>query len=47
MSHVTHTGYLLHTEVAQRSVFGVREGDVFGCMADVGWLVRVYVCVRM
>jgi len=35
----TTAGYLLHTEVAQRSVFGVRDGDVFGCMADVGWLV--------
>jgi acetyl-CoA synthetase len=35
----TTAGYLLHTDVAQRSVFGVRDGDVFGCMADVGWLV--------
>jgi acetyl-CoA synthetase len=35
----TTAGYLLHTMVAQKACFDVREGDVFGCAADIGWLV--------
>lgn len=31
-------GYLLYAAVTHRLVFDVREGDVFGCLADVGWI---------
>lgn len=31
-------GYLLHTTFTHKYVFDYREGDVYACMADVGYL---------
>jgi acetyl-CoA synthetase len=31
-------GYLLHAAMTHHYVFDYREGDVFACMADVGWV---------
>ncbi len=37
---VAHTtaGYLLYAAVSHKYVFDVRPGDVYACMADVGWI---------
>lgn len=37
---VMHTtaGYLLHSAITHRYVFDYREGEVFWCTADVGWV---------
>ena len=37
---IAHTtaGYLLYAAMTQKYVFDVREGDLFACMADVGWV---------
>jgi len=37
---VVHTsaGYLLHTAFTHKYVFDYHEGDIHGCMADVGWI---------
>lgn len=37
---VVHTcaGYLTWTSFTQEAVFDLREGDVYACMADVGWI---------
>jgi len=37
---VVHTtgGYLLHAAVTHKNVFDYREGDVYWCTADVGWV---------
>ena len=37
---VLHTtgGYQLHTAITHRYVFDYREGDVYWCTADVGWI---------
>jgi acetyl-CoA synthetase len=37
---VLHTtaGYLLYAAMTHRLVFGLRDDDVFACVADVGWL---------
>ncbi|KAK9762023.1 acetyl-coenzyme A synthetase 2 [Basidiobolus ranarum] len=37
---VLHTtgGYLLGTTATAKYIFDLHEGDVFGCMADVGWI---------
>lgn len=34
----TTAGYLLGTVMTVKYVFDTHEGDVFGCMADVGWI---------
>ncbi|XP_059817943.1 acetyl-coenzyme A synthetase 2-like, mitochondrial isoform X2 [Hypanus sabinus] len=34
----TQAGYLLYTSVTHRYVFDYRDGDVFGCVADIGWI---------
>uniref|UniRef100_A0A673BY40 Acetyl-coenzyme A synthetase n=1 Tax=Sphaeramia orbicularis TaxID=375764 RepID=A0A673BY40_9TELE len=34
----TQAGYLLYTALTHQYVFNCREGDVFGCVADVGWI---------
>ncbi|XP_043738639.1 acetyl-coenzyme A synthetase 2-like, mitochondrial [Cervus elaphus] len=34
----TQAGYLLYAAVTHRLVFDYRPGDVFGCVADVGWI---------
>ena len=31
-------GYLLYTAMTHRYVFDYREGDVYACVADVGWI---------
>ena len=37
---VAHTtgGYLLHAAMSHRYVFDYREGDVYACVADIGWI---------
>jgi acetyl-CoA synthetase len=37
---VAHTtgGYLLHTALSHRHVFDLRPGDVYACVADIGWI---------
>ena len=34
----TTAGYLLYTTLSHRLVFDYRKGDVFACMADLGWI---------
>ncbi|OWK02990.1 hypothetical protein Celaphus_00007609 [Cervus elaphus hippelaphus] len=34
----TQAGYLLYAAVTHRLVFDYRPGDVFGCVADFGWI---------
>ncbi|KAK2824728.1 hypothetical protein Q5P01_021903 [Channa striata] len=34
----TQAGYLLYTSLTHQYVFDHRDGDVFGCVADVGWI---------
>lgn len=34
----TQAGYLLHVALSQQLVFDYQPGDVFGCLADVGWI---------
>ncbi|XP_066093094.1 acetyl-coenzyme A synthetase 2-like, mitochondrial [Saccopteryx bilineata] len=34
----TQAGYLLYSAVTHRLVFDYRPGDVFGCVADIGWI---------
>jgi len=37
---VLHTtaGYLLHASVSHRTVFSIKENDIYWCTADVGWV---------
>ena len=37
---VLHTtaGYLLHASISHRTVFSIKENDVYWCTADVGWV---------
>ena len=37
---IAHTtaGYLLYTAMTHRFVFDYRDGDIFACVADVGWI---------
>ncbi|XP_006860729.1 PREDICTED: acetyl-coenzyme A synthetase 2-like, mitochondrial-like [Chrysochloris asiatica] len=34
----TQAGYLLYAALTHKLVFGYRPGDVFGCVADIGWI---------
>ncbi|XP_078016650.1 acetyl-coenzyme A synthetase 2-like, mitochondrial [Epinephelus lanceolatus] len=34
----TQAGYLLYTSLTHQYVFDYQDGDVFGCVADVGWI---------
>ncbi|KAK5623549.1 hypothetical protein CRENBAI_012580 [Crenichthys baileyi] len=34
----TQAGYLLYAALTHRYVFSYHDGDVFGCMADIGWI---------
>ncbi|CAM9688417.1 acetyl-coenzyme A synthetase 2-like, mitochondrial [Lampetra fluviatilis] len=34
----TQAGYLLYASLTHQFVFDHREGDVFGCVADIGWI---------
>jgi acetyl-CoA synthetase len=37
VAHAT-AGYLLYASLTHQYVFDYREGDIFACMADVGWV---------
>ncbi|XP_062267120.1 acetyl-coenzyme A synthetase 2-like, mitochondrial [Platichthys flesus] len=34
----TQAGYLLYAALTHRYVFDYHDGDVFGCVADIGWI---------
>nr|XP_025034129.1 acetyl-coenzyme A synthetase 2-like, mitochondrial isoform X2 [Pelodiscus sinensis] len=34
----TQAGYLLYAAVTHQHVFDYQQGDVFGCVADIGWI---------
>ncbi|XP_077367668.1 acetyl-coenzyme A synthetase 2-like, mitochondrial isoform X2 [Festucalex cinctus] len=34
----TQAGYLLYTSLTHKYVFDYHDGDVFGCVADIGWI---------
>ena len=34
----SQSGYLLYASVTQKYVFDYAEGDIFGCVADIGWI---------
>lgn len=34
----TQAGYLLFASLTHRTTFDYREGDIYACMADVGWI---------
>jgi len=34
----TQAGYLLYTSVTHSLAFEYEEGDIFGCVADIGWI---------
>ncbi|XP_077179340.1 acetyl-coenzyme A synthetase 2-like, mitochondrial isoform X1 [Paroedura picta] len=34
----SQAGYLLHTAITHKYVFDYHDGDVFGCVADIGWI---------
>ncbi|XP_055581580.1 acetyl-coenzyme A synthetase 2-like, mitochondrial isoform X2 [Falco biarmicus] len=34
----TQAGYLLYAAVTHKHVFDYQQGDVFGCVADIGWI---------
>ncbi|KAM4633387.1 acetyl-coenzyme A synthetase 2-like, mitochondrial isoform 2-T2 [Polymixia lowei] len=34
----TQAGYLLYASLTHRYVFNYHDGDVFGCVADIGWI---------
>ncbi|XP_062415564.1 acetyl-coenzyme A synthetase 2-like, mitochondrial [Pungitius pungitius] len=34
----TQAGYLLYAALTHKYVFSYRDGDVFGCVADIGWI---------
>ncbi|XP_075902166.1 acetyl-coenzyme A synthetase 2-like, mitochondrial [Nelusetta ayraudi] len=34
----SQAGYLLYTSLTHQYVFDHRDGDVFGCVADIGWI---------
>jgi acetyl-CoA synthetase len=38
----TQAGYLLYTTLTHRYIFDYREGDVYACVADVGWITYVH-----
>lgn len=34
----TQAGYLLYAALTHKYVFDYQQGDVFGCVADIGWI---------
>ena len=34
----THGGYMVYTEYSFRNVFQYREGEIYWCTADIGWI---------
>ncbi|CAN9507371.1 unnamed protein product [Ophioblennius macclurei] len=41
----TQAGYLLYASLTHKYVFDYHDGDVFGCMADIGWITGHSYCV--
>uniref|UniRef100_A0A672GJJ2 Acetyl-coenzyme A synthetase n=1 Tax=Salarias fasciatus TaxID=181472 RepID=A0A672GJJ2_SALFA len=41
----TQAGYLLYAALTHRYVFDYHDGDVFGCVADIGWITGHSYCV--
>ncbi len=37
MAHTT-AGYLLYAALTHKYVFDINEGDIYACMADIGWI---------
>merc|ERR1712013_523416 len=37
ISHST-AGYLLYASVTQKHAFDYQQGELFGCVADIGWI---------
>jgi acetyl-CoA synthetase len=37
LAHST-AGYLLYTAMTHKYVFDYQDGDVFGCVGDIGWI---------
>ena len=35
----TTGGYLTHVACGYKHAYGVEDGDVMGCVADIGWAV--------
>lgn len=38
MQLLSQAGYLLYASLTHRLVFDCRPGDIFGCVADIGWI---------
>jgi len=34
----TNAGYLLHVSLSFQLIFNYKQNDVFGCLADIGWI---------
>ncbi|XP_039176815.1 acetyl-coenzyme A synthetase 2-like, mitochondrial isoform X1 [Crotalus tigris] len=34
----TQAGYLLYTAITHKHVFDLKQDDIFGCVADIGWI---------
>ncbi|XP_068088338.1 acetyl-coenzyme A synthetase 2-like, mitochondrial isoform X1 [Hyperolius riggenbachi] len=34
----TQAGYLLYTSLTHKYIFDYKQGDVYGCVADIGWI---------
>ena len=34
----SQAGYLLYASLTHSLVFDCKEGDIFGCVADIGWI---------
>ncbi|XP_060548545.1 acetyl-coenzyme A synthetase 2-like, mitochondrial isoform X2 [Pantherophis guttatus] len=34
----TQAGYLLYAAITHKHVFGLKQDDIFGCVADIGWI---------
>lgn len=34
----SQAGYLLYASLTHQLVFDCKEGDIFGCVADIGWI---------
>uniref|UniRef100_A0A8C6S7Q6 Propionate--CoA ligase n=1 Tax=Neogobius melanostomus TaxID=47308 RepID=A0A8C6S7Q6_9GOBI len=41
----TQAGYLLYASLTHKYVFDYHDGDVFGCVADIGWITGHSYCV--
>ena len=39
----SQAGYLLYAAVTTSEVFDCKPGDVFGCVADIGWITGLVI----